>query len=119
MAEQAHRKIAALDDISEENNLDTDPDAYHAFWSKDSRRVGIAFRSSRHEVMLNLYRVENRRIYPLRGPDLFKEVSHRDLGDQDDLRVLITTVEWHDGNRFTLRQYRSFVAADDGLAKLL
>ena len=29
MAEPAHKKIVALPDIGSENNLDTDPDAYH------------------------------------------------------------------------------------------
>jgi hypothetical protein len=118
MAEPAHRKIMAVDNISSDNNLDTDPDAYHAVWSKDSRHVGVAFRSSRHEVTLNLYRVENRRIHLLGGPDLFKEVTHRDVADQDDVRQSTAMVEWHDGNRFTLREYRSFVADDDSLAKL-
>jgi hypothetical protein len=118
MAEPAHRKLMALDNISEENNLDTDPDAYHAFWSKDSRRVGVAFRQGRHEVQLNLYRVENRRAFQITGPDLFKEVTHRDLTNDDDIRVYAAMVEWHDGNRFTFREYRSFVAADDRLAKL-
>jgi hypothetical protein len=41
MAEPTHRRIAALDDIGSENNLDSDPDAYHAFWSTDSRYVAV------------------------------------------------------------------------------
>jgi hypothetical protein len=118
MAEPAHRKIMALDDISAENNLDTDPDAYHAFWSKDSRHVGVAFRSGRHEVTLNLYRVENRGAHLMTGPSLFKEVTSRDVKSEDDLRVFNSIVEWHSGNRFLLREYRSFVTDDDGLAKL-
>jgi hypothetical protein len=36
MAEPSHRKVVALDDIGSENNLDSCPDAYHAFWSADS-----------------------------------------------------------------------------------
>jgi hypothetical protein len=119
MAEPAHRKLAKLDDISSENNLDTDPEAYHAFWSKDSRHVGVAFRSSRREVTLNLYRVENRRAHEIAGPDLFKEVTSRDVADSDGLRVRNAIVEWHGGNRFLFREYLSFVADDDKLAKLL
>ena len=118
MAEPAHRKMVMLDDISSHNNLDTDPDAYHAFWSKDSRHVGVAFRSSRHEVTLNLYRVENRRAHLIAGPSLFKEVTSRDVIQSDDLRVFNSIVEWHGGNRFRLREYRSFVVPDDKLAKL-
>jgi len=119
MAEPAHRKIMALDDISEENNLDTAPDSYHAFWSKDSRRVAVTFRRDRHQAQLNLYRVEDRRIHLLGGPDLFKEVTHRDVTDADDMRLYSAMVEWHEGNRFTLKEYRSFVVADDALAKQL
>lgn len=119
MSEPAHRKIAALDNISADNNLDTDADAYHAFWSQDSRHVGVAFRSDRHEVTLNLYRVENRRAHLMTGPDLFKEVAHRDVADEDDLRDVNAIVEWHDGNRFTRRELRSFVVSDDKLVKLL
>jgi hypothetical protein len=119
MAEPAHRRITALDNIGSENNLDTDPDAYHAFWSKDSHRVGVAFRSNRHEVTLNLYRVEDRRAHLIKGPSLFKEVTGRDVTNEDDLRVFNSIVEWHPGNRFLLREYRSFVADDDSLAKLV
>jgi hypothetical protein len=119
MAEPAHRKIVKLDDISSDNNLDTDPEAYHASWSKDSRHVGVAFRSSRHEVTLNLYNVEGRRISLIAGPDLFKEVAHRDVTDSDDLRQRIAIVEWHAGSGFLLKEFRSFVVSDDSLAKLL
>jgi hypothetical protein len=119
MAEPAHRRIAPLDDISSDNNLDTDPDAYHAFWSKDSRHVGVAFRSSRHEVTLNLYRIDNRKTYEIAGPDLFKEVAHRAIGDDDGLTASISTVEWREGNRFLYRTSQTFVGSDDKLARLL
>ncbi len=118
MAEPAHRKIAKLDDIGSENNLDTDPDAYHAFWSKDSRHVGVAFRSSRHEVTLNLYRIENRRAHLIAGPSLFKELTSREVADADGLRARNSIVEWHGGNRFLFREHLSFVTDDDRLAKL-
>jgi hypothetical protein len=119
MAEPAHRRVAKLDAISGDNNLDTDPAAYHAFWSKDSRHVGVAFRSSRHEITLNLYRIEDRRAHLIAGPSLFKEVTSREVTDADDLRVRNSIVEWHDGNRFLFREHLSFVAEDDRLAKLL
>jgi hypothetical protein len=119
MAEPAHRRIAKLDAISGDNDLDTDPGAYHAFWSRDSRHVGVAFRSSRHEITLNLYRIEDRRAHLIAGPSLFKEVTSREVTDADDLRVRNSIVEWQDGNRFLFREYLSFVAEDDRLAKLL
>jgi hypothetical protein len=117
MAEPAHRKIMALDSISGENNLDTAPEAYHAFWSKDSRRVGVAFRSSRHEVTLNLYRIEGRRAYLIKSPDLFTEAMGREVKDEDGLRQRISMVEWKSGNRFVLREFKSFVVDDDRLLK--
>ena len=42
MSEPEHRKVTALADINADNNLDTAPDAYHAFWSEDARYVAIA-----------------------------------------------------------------------------
>jgi hypothetical protein len=119
MAEPAHHRVIKLDDISSENNLDTDPDAYHAFWSNDSEHVGVAFRSSRHEVKLNLYRIENRRAHLIAGPNLFKEVTSREVADGDGLRTHNAIVEWHGGNRFLFREALSFVVSDDHLAKLL
>lgn len=118
MAEPAHRKIAALDDISSENNLDTAADAYHAFWAGDSRHVGVAFRSDRHQVQLNLYGIDGRRTREIKGPSLFHEVTGRDVRDGDDLHVRNAIVEWHRGNRFRLREYALFVGSDDRLAKL-
>jgi len=118
MAEPKHRKLVALDGVSAENNLDTAPDAYHAVWSKDSRHVGVAFRSGRHEVTLNLYTINKRRARLLAGPDLFRAVAGRDVKHEDGLRLVSAFVEWRDGNRFTLKEFRSFVAADDSLAKL-
>ncbi len=117
MAEPAHRKLVALDSISDDNNLDTAPEAYHAFWSKDSRRVGVAFRSSRHEVTLNLYRIDGRRAFLIKSPDLFTEVMRREVKDEDGLRQRISIVEWKSGNRFVLREFKSFVVDDDRLLK--
>ena len=62
MAEPSHRKIASLGDIGSSNNLDTGPDAYHAVWTMDSRRVAVYFRSDRHAMELNLYNIDGRRV---------------------------------------------------------
>jgi hypothetical protein len=118
MAEPGHRKIAALDDIGSENNLDTCPDAYHAFWSADSRHAAVAFRSSRHEVELNLYGIGHGIARLIRGPSLFREVTGRDVGERDHLDQSIATVEWHAGNRFVLREYRTFIASEPGFVRM-
>jgi len=119
MAEPAHRRLAALDNINTDNILDTAADAFHAFWSSDSRHVGVAHRSSRHEAPLDLYRIDGRRAHLIAGPDLFKEVTSREATYDDGLRQRISIVEWKSGNRFVLREYKSFVADGDGLLKLL
>src|ERR1700759_1019925 len=67
MTEPAHRRLVPLANIKDA--LDSAADAFHAFWSKDSRHVGVAFRSSRHEVTLNLYRIDGRRAHEIAAPD--------------------------------------------------
>lgn len=119
MSEPEHRPIMALPDIGSDNNLDTAPDAYHAFWSEDARNVAIAFRTSRHEVALNLYGIEEGRARPLRAPDLFKEVTGRDVADRDDRRQLISGIEWRRGGRIRLREYQTFVVSDPAFLRLL
>jgi hypothetical protein len=116
MAEPGHRRLAPLDDIGENNNLDTGPDAYHAVWSKDSRYVAVGFRSDRHVVELNLYRVEPRRMKLISGPSLFREVAGRNVGAGDDLRQSIPVIQWTGERRFLLRENRLFKTADAGFA---
>jgi hypothetical protein len=119
MAEPGHRKIVTLDDISSSNNLDTGPDAYRAAWSADSRHVAVSFRSDRHELQLNLYRIENRRAHLVFGPSLFRDVTSRDVGRQDDLRRSGSSVEWRGPMRFVLSEHRLFLTSDPGLARML
>jgi len=119
MAEPAHRKIAALDDINSSNNLDTGPDAYHAVWSADSRHVGVYFRTDRHAMQLNLYHVENRRAHLISGPSLFKDLTSRDIGRGDDLRRSEPEIEWRRHTRFVLREYRLFLTDDPEFTKML
>src|SRR5689334_19289957 len=71
MAEPEHRKIEALEGISSKNILDTGAEAFHAIWSKDSRYVGVTHRSDRHELQLDLYRIEGRRAHQIKGRSLF------------------------------------------------
>ncbi|SRR5579871_2736382 len=119
MSEPSHRKLMALPDIGAANNLDTAPDAYHAHWSEDARHVAVVFRTSRHELALNLYRVDGRRARPLRAPNLFKEVTSRDVADRDDRRQLISGIEWRRANRIRLREYQTFVVSDPAFVRLL
>ena len=119
MAEPGHRRIVALEGVGEDNILDTGPSSYHASWSADSRRVAINFRSSRHIVELNVYRIENRKPQRVTGPSLFREVAGRDVGDDDDLRVSVPEIAWQGSDRFTLTEHRSFVTEDAGFADRL
>ena len=119
MSEPGHRPIVALPDIGSDNNLDTAPDAYHAFWSEDARHVAVAFRTSRHEVALNVYGIERGRARLLRMPDLFKEVTSRDVADRDDRRQFISGIEWRRGNRVLLREYQTFIVSDPAFQRLI
>jgi hypothetical protein len=119
MAEPAHRRIVALADIGSSNNLDTGPGAYYAFWSADSRRVAVTFRSNRHVVELNLYHVEGRRAHPILGPSLFRDVTSRDPGREDDMRRSVPEFEWKSTRRFLLKERRLFVTSDPGFVRML
>src|ERR1700743_3062451 len=106
MSEPGHRRIMALPDISSDNNLDTAPDAYHAFWSPDARYVAVIFRTDRHELGLNLYSIENGRAQPIPAPNLFKEVTRREVADADDRHELSFTIEWSRDGHFLLKEYQ-------------
>ena len=117
MAEPAHRRLTALADI--EARLDSGPDAYHASWTKDSRRVAVTYRSDRHIVELNLFQIEGRRAHPISGPSLFRDVTSRDPSRDDDMRRSVPTFEWKGTRRFLLREDRLFVTSDRGFARMM
>jgi len=119
MAEPAHRRIMPLDDISSDNNLDTAPDAYHGQWSADSRHVAVGFRFDRHQVQLNIYNIENRRAHLVGGTSLFKEVTSRNIAEDDDVRRSVPDIEWKGPRRFVLRENRLFKTADPGFVRML
>ncbi|QAU44589.1 hypothetical protein [Bradyrhizobium guangzhouense] len=121
MAEPAHRKLTTLDDINDDNILDTAPDAFHATWSADSRFLAVSFRSERHIVTLNIYAVDGARAKPLDGPDLFRDVTGRSAGGDNDLdmRTSVPDFTWAAPRRFHLTDYRVFVADDTALADKL
>ncbi len=105
MTEPAHRKLTALPDISSDNNLDTGPNSYHAQWSADSRRVTVSFRRDRHEIQLNIYEIEDGRARLTTGPSLFKDVTGRDVGSQEDVRTSSSEITWTGPNRFKLSEH--------------
>ena len=119
MAEPAHRKIMPLDDIGSENNLDTAPDAYHAQWSADSRHVAVGFRFDRHQVQLNIYNIENHHAHLVAGPSLFKEVTSRNIGTNDDVRRSTPEIEWTGPRRFVLRENHLFKTANSDFIRML
>lgn len=119
MAEPAHRKIMALADIGSDNNLDTGPKAYHAQWSADSRRVAVSFRRERHAMQLNIYNIEGRRAHLISGPSLFKDVTSRDIGRQQDIRNGTSQITWTGPNRFKLLERYLIKTSDPGLMRML
>ena len=66
----AHTKklIGPLEEVA--TGLDSAPDAYHAHWAPDSKHVGITSRADRHWADNAIYRIENRRAYPVKAPEL-------------------------------------------------
>jgi hypothetical protein len=119
MAEPAHCKIVALGNIGSDNNLDCGPNAYHAQWRADSRSVAVLFRHGRHEVQLNLYRIEGDRSHLVQGPSLFRQVTGRDVGNDDDMRRSAPEMDWKGFGRFVLREHRLFKVADAAFARRL
>jgi hypothetical protein len=119
MAEPAHRKLARLPDIGPKAFLDTGPNAYRATWSVDSRHVAVNFRSGRHELELNLYRIENRRARLISGPGLFKDVTSRNVGTDDHSRRHVAWIIWTGPRRFLLSESHLFNPSDPGFARML
>jgi hypothetical protein len=68
--QDAHTKklIGKLEEVA--TGLDSAPDAYHAHWAPDSKHVGITSRADRHWADNAIYRIENRRAYPVKTPEL-------------------------------------------------
>jgi hypothetical protein len=115
------RRLAALGNVSSDNNLDTAPAAYFAAWSPDSRYVAVSFRSERHIVTLNLYVIEGSRARLIAVPDLFKATTGRavNIKEDGDMRTSVPHLEWQGAGRFRLSDYRLFVEDDAALADKL
>ncbi|MGX1318667.1 hypothetical protein AB7M17_002120 [Bradyrhizobium sp. USDA 377] len=121
MAEPKHRRLAVLDNISHENNLDTASDAYYAEWSPDSRYVAVSFRTERHIMTLNIYAIEGHRARLIETPDLFRKAAGRTVvvKTDGDMRTYFPTVKWRGPRRYDFNDYRLFVEDDKALADRL
>lgn len=121
MAEPDHRKLMTLDNVNDDNILDSAPDAFHAAWSADSRVVAVSFRSERHVVTLNIYAVDGTRAKRLDSPDMFRDVTGRTIDSPNDIDVRSSVPEftWFAPRRFHLTDYRVFVTDDTRLADKL
>jgi hypothetical protein len=121
MAEPGHRRLMALDNVNDDNILDSAPGAFHAAWSADSRYVAVSFRSERHIVTLNLYAIEGGRARLIDGPDLFRDATGRtvQLKEDGDMRTSVPALTWQAPRRFHLTEYRVFVLDDTALADKL
>ena len=65
---QTKKLIGQLEEVA--TGLDSAPDAFHAHWAPDSKHVGITSRADRHWADNAIYRIENRRAYPVETPKL-------------------------------------------------
>lgn len=119
MAEPAHRRIMRLPGIGPDGILDTGPNAYRTTWALDSRHVAVNYRSDRHVLELNLYSVENGRVYPISGPTLFKDVTSRNVGEDEHFGHRVSTIEWMGTRRFRLREHHLFQASSMDFTRLL
>ncbi|MCP3379429.1 hypothetical protein NLM31_03095 [Bradyrhizobium sp. CCGUVB4N] len=121
MAEPAHRKLTTLDNVTDDNILDSAPDAFHAAWSADSRYLVVSFRSERHIVTLNVYAIDGARAKLLDGPDLFRDATgiSADNAKDLDMRSSVPALTWLAPRRFHLTDYRVFVTEDTALADKL
>ncbi|WP_426612976.1 hypothetical protein [Bradyrhizobium sp. McL0616] len=117
MAEPGHRRVMTLDNVNDDNILDSAPDAFHAAWSADSHYVAVTFRSERHIVTLNLYAIEGGRARLVDPPDLFRDVTGRtvDRVNDGDMRTSVPALTWLAPRRFHLTDYRVFVEDDTTL----
>jgi len=65
---RSKKLIGQLEEVA--TGLDSAPDAYHAHWAPDSKHVGITSRADRPWAINAIYRIENRRAYPVKTPEL-------------------------------------------------
>ncbi len=89
--------------------LDTGAESIIAAWAPDSRHVTITYRVDRQVTETLVYRVENRRAYPVTGPlDVLSAVESSKVLDDAQRTTDSRTVKWLSATRFILRQHSQF-----------
>ena len=119
MTEPAHRRVMRLPGIGPDGILDTGPNAYRTTWAPDSRHVAVSYRSDRHVLELNLYSIEQGRAHPISGPSLFRDVTGRDVGRDENFGHRVSTIEWTGARRFRLSEHHLFQASIADVPRLL
>ena len=120
MTESAHKTIAPLEAIGQNTILDSDPEAYHAAWSPDSRHVAVHFRSDRHILAMLLYEIRNRRPHLLNAPPLLPVVAkHVDSSDDNRLLLNSLALTWTGATSCKLQERRRYRAGTPALAQAL
>lgn len=94
------KRIGPLMEVTEP--LDTAPEAFHAEWAPDSRHVAIWYRTDRHIQNLFIYRIENRRAYPVTGPDLLNLAARTTSTHDLDIHSAVYSVKWRDAGHFAM-----------------
>jgi hypothetical protein len=114
METQTNKVLGTLEAVSTE--LDTGPDAYVGHWSPDSKHVSISSRGARHMLGYVLYRIQDRRPYLVKTPNLMCHAvpDFCQLVDKLNERNLKETstssdvVKWVSSTRFLVRQISQF-----------
>ena len=75
--------------------------------------------SERHVLELNLYAIEGRRAQLITGPTLFRDVTGRDVGSDENYGHRVSTITWTGARRFRLWERHLFSAADAGALRML
>ena len=104
---QTKKLIGELEEVA--TGLDSAPDAYHAHWAPDSKHVGVSSRADRYLTRNVIYRIENRRAYVVKTPQLMCHAVPDFCGLQKELGGPLTldSNDYYD-KPWKVRQNESF-----------
>jgi hypothetical protein len=68
---------------------------------------------------LNLYSVGNGRAHLVSGPSLFRDVTSRNVGEDEHFGHRVSTIEWVGARRFRLREHHLFQTSRTDFTRLL
>lgn len=118
MAEPAHGVLDPLAGIGGDATFDTDPEAFRASWSPDSRYVAVHFRFARTMRVANIYGIYSDQIHLMIGPGLFESVTKHSMESYGaDLRQILTEVTWFDRFHFYFKEYDLFQTSSQSIEK--